>query len=46
MGKTLLIVSGGVEAADAALRAKQMGLHVVVSDRDPGAPGFAHAIPV
>ncbi len=43
MGKTLLIVSGGVEAADAALRAKQMGLHVVVSDRDPGAPGFAHA---
>ncbi|MBU6297632.1 MAG: ATP-grasp domain-containing protein [Alphaproteobacteria bacterium] len=43
MGKTLLIVSGGVEAADAALRAKQMGLHVVVSDRDPEAPGFAHA---
>ena len=22
---------------------KQMGLHVVVSDRDPHAPGFAHA---
>ena len=43
MDKTLLIVSGGVEAADAALRAKQMGLHVVVSDRDPEAPGFAHA---
>ncbi|MDE2266554.1 MAG: ATP-grasp domain-containing protein [Alphaproteobacteria bacterium] len=43
MGKTLLIVSGGVEAADAALRAKEMGLHVVVSDRDPEAPGFAHA---
>ena len=43
MGKTLLIISGGVEAADAALRAKQMGLHVVVSDRDPQAPGFAHA---
>ena len=43
MGKTLLIVSGGVEAADAALRAKEMGLHVVVSDRDPQAPGFAHA---
>ncbi len=43
MDKTLLIISGGVEAADAALRAKQMGLHVVVSDRDPQAPGFAHA---
>ena len=43
MGKTLLIISGGVEAADAALRAKEMGLYVVVSDRDPQAPGFAHA---
>lgn len=41
--KTLLIVSGGVEAADAAIRAKAMGLTVVVSDRDPEAPGFAHA---
>ncbi|MGC9953806.1 MAG: ATP-grasp domain-containing protein [Rhizomicrobium sp.] len=43
MSKTLLIVSGGVEAAAAALRAKEMGLHVVVSDRDPEAPGFVHA---
>jgi biotin carboxylase len=43
MVKTLLIISGGVEAADAAIRAKQMGLHVVVSDIDPQAPGFAHA---
>ena len=43
MAKTLLIVSGGVEAADAALRAKQMGLYVVVSDINPEAPGFAHA---
>ncbi len=41
--KTLLIVSGGVEAADAAKRAKEMGYYVVVSDIDPGAPGFAHA---
>jgi biotin carboxylase len=41
--KTLLIVSGGVEAADAAKRAKEMGLYVVVSDRDPQAPGFAFA---
>lgn len=43
MEKTLLIVSGGIEAADAARRAKEMGLYVVVSDRDPEAPGFAHA---
>jgi biotin carboxylase len=43
MAKTLLIVSGGIEAADAAKRAKEMGLSVVVSDRDPEAPGFAFA---
>ncbi len=43
MAKTLLIVSGGIEAADAVKRAKEMGLTVVVSDRDPEAPGFAHA---
>ena len=41
--KTLLIVSGGIEAADAAKRAREMGLHVVVSDIDPNAPGFAYA---
>jgi biotin carboxylase len=43
MTKTLLIVSGGIEAADAAKRAKEMGLYVVVSDRDPEAPGFAYS---
>ncbi len=42
-GKTLLIVSGGIEAADAAKRAKEMGYYVVVSDRDPYAPGFQFA---
>jgi biotin carboxylase len=41
--KTILIVSGGIEAADAARRAKEMGLYVVVSDRDPQAPGFEFA---
>jgi biotin carboxylase len=40
MGKTLLIVSGGIEAAYAAKRAKELGLYVVVSDRDHEAPGF------
>ncbi len=43
MSKTLLIVSGGIEAADAAKRAKEMGHYVVVSDRDPEAPGFQFA---
>src|SRR3984885_836251 len=43
MSKTLLIVSGGIEAVDAARRAKEMGHTVVVSDRDPQAPGFAFA---
>ncbi|HEX4117428.1 MAG TPA: ATP-grasp domain-containing protein [Rhizomicrobium sp.] len=42
-GKTILIVSGGIEAADAAKRAKDMGHMVVVSDIDPNAPGFAFA---
>jgi len=42
-GKTILIVSGGIEAAGAAKRAKEMGHSVVVSDRDPNAPGFAFA---
>jgi biotin carboxylase len=42
-GKTLLIVSGGIEAADAARRAKEMGHTVVVSDLDPKAPGFEFA---
>jgi biotin carboxylase len=41
--KTILIVSGGIEAADAARRAKDMGHYVVVSDRDVEAPGFAFA---
>jgi biotin carboxylase len=43
MGKTLLIISGGIEAVDAARRAKELGYYVVVSDRDPEAPGFAFA---
>src|SRR6201999_2690777 len=42
-GKTLLIISGGIEAADAARRAKEMGHTVVVSDLDPRAPGFQFA---
>lgn len=41
--KTLLIVSGGIEAADAARRAKELGLYVVVSDRDVAAPGFDYS---
>lgn len=41
--KTLLIISGGIEAVPGILAAKKMGLFVVVCDIDPDAPGFLHA---
>ncbi len=41
--KTLLIVSGGIEAVPGIITAKKMGLYVVVSDKDPKAPGFLYA---
>jgi biotin carboxylase len=40
---TLLIVSGGGEALAGIRRARELGLHVVVSDGDPHAPGLALA---
>ena len=40
MNKTLFIVSGGAESIPGIQRAKNMGLHVVVSDINPQAPGF------
>jgi biotin carboxylase len=43
MKKTLLIVSGGIQATHGIKRAKELGLHVVVSDANPNAPGFALA---
>jgi biotin carboxylase len=43
MAKNLLVVGGGIEAVPGLERAKQMGLHLVVSDRDQEAPGFAVA---
>ncbi len=43
MTKTLLIVSGGVQALHGIRRAKELGYRVVVSDRNPNAPGFAAA---
>jgi biotin carboxylase len=43
MPKNLLVVGGGIEAVPGLERAKQMELHLVVSDRDPEAPGFAVA---
>ena len=42
-GRTLWIVSGGAEAVPGIQRARAMGLHVVVSDMNPAAPGFAAA---
>jgi biotin carboxylase len=41
--KTLLIVAGGIEAVPGIRRAKEMEIHVVVSDGNPDAPGFALA---
>ena len=41
--RTLLVVSGGGEAVAGIRRAQEMGLHVVVSDADPNAPGLALA---
>ncbi len=40
LAKTLLIISGGREAVPGIAQAKQMGLHVIVSDGNPQAPGF------
>jgi biotin carboxylase len=42
-GKTLLIISGGIEAVPGIQKAKQMGLHVVVSDGSSDAPGFNYS---
>ena len=41
--RTLWIISGGAEAVPGIQRARAMGLHVVVSDMNPSAPGFAAA---
>lgn len=43
MTKTLLIVSGGIQAIHGIQRAKELGHRVVVSDKNPNAPGFAYA---
>ncbi len=43
MRKTVLIVSGGAEAVPGIRRARELGLHVVVADHDPAAPGMALA---
>ena len=43
LAKTLLIISGGIEAVPGIQLAKEMGLYVVVSDGDPIAPGFEYA---
>lgn len=39
----MLVVSGGLEAIPGIRRAKEMGLHVVVSDANPKAPGLSLA---
>lgn len=41
--RTLLIVCGGIETTHGVALARAMGLHVVVSDLNPDAPGMALA---
>lgn len=41
--RVLFVVGGGLEAVPGILRAQRMGLHVLVSDRNPQAPGCIHA---
>ena len=41
--KTLLIISAGIEAIPGIIRAKKMGLFVVVLDGDLKAPGIKYA---
>ena len=43
MPRTVLFIGGGVETVPAIRRAKEMGLRTVVTDRNPGAPGFQEA---
>lgn len=43
MTKTLLIVSGGIQAIHGIQRARYLGYRVVVSDKNPDAPGFQFA---
>jgi biotin carboxylase len=43
LAKTILIVSGGIEAIPGIARAKELGYRVIVADGNPAAPGFAYA---
>jgi biotin carboxylase len=40
---TLLIIGGALEAIPGLIKAREMGIRLVVSDQDPDAPGFAFA---
>ncbi|ABA88368.1 hypothetical protein Pcar_1119 [Syntrophotalea carbinolica DSM 2380] len=42
-GKTLMFVGGGIEALPGIEKARDLGLHVVVSDMNPQAPGLQAA---
>ncbi len=43
MNKTLLIIGGGIETLPGVLKAKELGLDVIVSDQNPKAPCFEYA---
>ncbi|GAB6173410.1 ATP-grasp domain-containing protein [Paradesulfitobacterium aromaticivorans] len=41
--KTLVILGAGIEQVNAILMAKSKGIHVIVLDKNPNAPGFEYA---
>jgi len=43
LSRALLMIGGGTQAVPGIRMAKDMGLFVAVSDRNPDAPGFAYA---
>lgn len=43
LGRKIMILGGGVLQVPAIIRAKELGLEVIVLDMDPTAPGFAYA---
>ena len=43
MKKVLIMIGAGIETIPAITKAKEMGIHVVATDLNPDAPGFAHA---
>ena len=43
MNQNLLIVGAGIETIPAILEAQKMGIYVIVTDKNPNAPGIKYA---